>query len=76
MRYASTLEKAKIVKTLVAENYEEGRQDRCRLWVYRNIVNKRLPMSQRTFFRLLHTDTGKGRNPQDYIQLSLFPDLL
>ena len=70
MNTNNTILKAKIVKQLVAENYEPGRLDRCRLWVYRTIVRKRIPMSERTFFRLLHMDT-EAAQPRER-QLSLF----
>jgi hypothetical protein len=48
--------KSEIVKQLVADNYEEGRQDRCKRWVYRHIVRKSYPMSERTFWRYLSLD--------------------
>ena len=48
--------KSEIVKQLVADNYEEGRQDRCKRWVYRHIVRKSYPMSERTFWRYLKED--------------------
>jgi len=45
--------RSEIVRQLVADNYEEGRQDRCKRWVYRHIVRKSYPMSERTFWRYL-----------------------
>ncbi|MFC2718946.1 MAG: hypothetical protein ACFN40_00005, partial [Bacteroidota bacterium] len=48
--------RSEIVKQLVADNYEEGRQDRCKRWVYRHIVRKSYPMSERTFWRYLSLD--------------------
>jgi len=52
-RFKSTVERARIIRAIVEEHYEEGRQDRCKLWVYRNVIRKQYPMSERTFFRLL-----------------------
>lgn len=70
----NTLLKAQIVQHLVEENYEEGRQDRCKLWVWRTIVRKQIPMSQRTFYRLLTTDTRKKEEDAngEWRQTSLF----
>lgn len=47
------IDKAKIVADLVSLHYEEGRQDRCLSWCYRNIVRKQYPMSERTFWNYL-----------------------
>lgn len=61
MATRNTMEKARKIQELTAQHYEPGRQDRCKLWVYRNIVNKIYPMSDRTFFRYLAIDV-KGEN--------------
>nr|DAE48070.1 MAG TPA: helix-turn-helix domain protein [Caudoviricetes sp.] len=53
--YKSTVKKAQIVRGILSEYYEEGRQDRCKLWVYRNKVAPVLGISERTFFRYLNT---------------------
>ncbi len=53
--------RAEIVRRLVADNYEAGRQDRCKSWVYRNIVRKAYPMSERTFWRYLKEDNDNKR---------------
>jgi hypothetical protein len=50
---ANNIEKALKVYELVEKNYEPGRQDRCRLWVYRSMIRKEYPMSERTFWRML-----------------------
>ncbi|MDR1543808.1 MAG: hypothetical protein LBS50_05260 [Prevotellaceae bacterium] len=47
------IERAKIVSDLLEQNYQSGRHDRCKLWVYRNIIYKKIPISQRTFFYYL-----------------------
>lgn len=49
--------RAEIVKRIVDANYEPGRQDRCKLWVFRNIVSKELPIGERTFWRYIGEDT-------------------
>ena len=48
--------RSEIVRRLVEDNYEAGRQDRCKSWVYRHIVRKSYPMSERTFWRYLRED--------------------
>lgn len=71
MALSNTKKRAKLVQELVNEHYEPGRQDRCKLWVYRNIVSKIYPMSQRTFFRLLKI-TSDEKKEEDKRQLKLF----
>lgn len=51
--------RSEIVRRLVEDNYEAGRQDRCKSWVYRHIVRKSYPMSERTFWRYLREDNDK-----------------
>lgn len=46
----NTIEKAHRVHELLNEHYEAARQDRCKMWVYRNIVVKTYLMSASTFF--------------------------
>lgn len=52
--------RAKIVQEMVAQHYEQGRQDRCKLWVYRHVVYKVMPISERTFFRYLSTEINNN----------------
>ena len=59
--YKSTRKKAQIVRDFVAKYYEEGRQDRCKLWVYRNKVRPLLGIGERTFFRYL----DEAHDPED-----------
>ncbi len=63
----STELRAREVRELVAKHYEPGRQDRCKMWVWRTIVRPRYGISAATFFRYLKEDT-----PDDRRQLSLF----
>ena len=68
--------RAIIVKRMVDSSYEAGRHDRCKRWVYRNIVMKVYPMSERTFFRYLRIaeDAEKPvqQQQEDKRQLKLF----
>lgn len=68
--YKSTTQKAQMVRSILAEYYEEGRQDRCKLWVYRNKVYPALGISQRTFFRYL-TIPENADSQKHTIQLTL-----
>ena len=52
--YKSTRKRAQIVRDMVQAHYVPGRQDRCKLWVYRNVVRPTLGISERTFFRCLN----------------------
>lgn len=67
--YKSTRKKAQIVRDFVAKYYEEGRQDRCKLWVYRNKVRPLLGIGERTFFRYL--DDLHDQEPEDNKQLKI-----
>ena len=69
-RYESTEERARKVREIVSQNYEEGRQDRCKSWVFRTIIKKQFGISERTFFRYLGI---KPKPPdEDERQLKLF----
>ena len=59
--HKSTRKKAELIQKMVADNYEPERQDRCKLWVYRNHIRNTIPMSERTFWRYVNmkvTSTG------------------
>lgn len=62
------------VRTLVELHYEPGRQDRNRRWVFRNVVVKTYPMSERTFWRYMTLTREKMQeeNETDSNQLKLF----
>lgn len=66
--------RAKMVQDLTAEHYEAGRHDRCKRWVFRHIVSKVYPMSERTFFRYLSIDITEESDSkkEDKRQLKLF----
>ena len=74
--YKSTAKKSQIIRRIVQDNYEPGRQDRCKLWVYRNKIRPILGISERTFFRMLNlqdTTTAAPNeptlfNPDEYLK--------
>ena len=69
----NTRKKARNIQLLLAEHYEPGRQDRCKLWVFRNVIAKQYPMSERTFFRYIGIDaSGNSKKEDDKRQLKLF----
>jgi hypothetical protein len=69
----NTIEKAQKVQEIVRQHYEPGRQDRCKLWVFRNIVIKTSPMSESTFFRYLSIEREpEQKQTQDDRRLKLF----
>ena len=67
--YKSTVKKAQIVRGILSEYYEEGRQDRCKMWVYRNKVAPALGISERTFFRYLNTPENTDQGTQLTLKL-------
>lgn len=72
-RFKSTIERARIIRDLVEQYYEEGRQDRCKLWVYRNVARRYYPMSERTFWRYMGIAGKAGEDKKgDGNQLELF----
>jgi alpha-D-ribose 1-methylphosphonate 5-triphosphate diphosphatase PhnM len=44
---------AENVKLMLKQNFEPGRQDKCKLAVYRNVIRKATGISERTFWRYL-----------------------
>ena len=62
--YKSTEKKVSRVRQIVEEWYEPGRQDRCKLWVYRNKIQPLMGISERTFFRCLRRETEVARDEQ------------
>jgi hypothetical protein len=75
MKQKNTIRRAEIVRDLTARHYEPGRQDRCKLWVYRNVVSKQYPMSASTFFRYLSAEKDVDETKEDPAglkQLKLF----
>jgi hypothetical protein len=76
MRTESWKKRALDVRRIVEQYYVKGRNDRCKLWVYRHHVRPLYYISERTFFRYLQV-AGKGDLPvreekQRFKQLELF----
>lgn len=63
--YKSTAKKAQIIRRILLEHYEPGRQDRCKLWVYRNKIRPVLGISERTFFRMLRLQEEEKPTPNE-----------
>jgi hypothetical protein len=61
----NTIERAKIVSELLNKNYQEGRHDRCKSWVYKNVVYKQIPISKRTFFSYLKINAEQTKTNQE-----------
>lgn len=67
--------RALVVYNLTLQHYEAGRQDKCKLQVYRKVVSKQFPISERTFFRYLGIASNmasKVNSTLKPIQLTLF----
>ncbi len=75
-RKENLLKRIELVQRIVEENYEEGRQDKCKLQAYRNNVMPVYPMSERTFWRYMGIDLkDKKQKPEDDPrQMKLFED--
>lgn len=76
--HPSTIRRIQLVKQILAEKYEPGRQDRNKSWVLRTEIRPLLGISRRTFSRyintpeeLLHTSPSVSDGAR---QLSLFDD--
>lgn len=70
----NTLKKALMIRAMVEAHYEPGRQDRNRRWVFRHVVLKVYPISERTFWRYMTLTRNITRKPEpdDPNQLKLF----
>jgi hypothetical protein len=64
MKRPSTIHRAIGVQQLVGKHYEPGRQDRCKLWVYRHYVYPQYHIGERTFFSYLAMKVDEGELPQ------------
>jgi hypothetical protein len=72
MKGKNAIRRALDVQRLLAEHYEPGRQDRCKLWVFRNFVNPLYHISEGTFFRYLKVEENPEENKENDGQLKLF----
>jgi hypothetical protein len=70
--HASAIKSAERIKTLLRENYEPGRQDKCKLAVYRNKIRPLTAISERTFWRYMHEVEQEMKQPEDKRQMKLF----
>ncbi|PQL95194.1 hypothetical protein [Apibacter adventoris] len=50
---SNTFRKIKLVQDIIKENYEPGNQSKSRRRIFRDIISKQVPMSERTFRRYL-----------------------
>ena len=67
--HRNTIRRAQMVRDIVEEHYQPERHDRCKLWVYRNMIQKVYPISVRTFRRYM----GEyARQEYEDTQLELF----
>jgi len=63
---------AEKIKAIIRQNYEVGRQDRCKLWVYRNLIKPTIGISERTFWRYQKEVDVEMKPDDDPNQLKLF----
>ena len=61
--YDSTKKRIEMIRAIVDEYYEPGRQGRCKSWVWRTVIYPRFGISRRTFFRYLSAG-GQCRDSQ------------
>lgn len=70
--HESKSKSAERVQAILSQNYEPGRQDRCKSWVYRNMIKPNMGISEKTFWRYLSAKPPKRTD--DPNQLKLFDD--
>jgi len=70
INHESREKSAEKVRALLLLHYEPGRQDRCKLAVYRNYIKKETGISESTFFRYLKKIEPDSK--EDDQQLKLF----
>jgi hypothetical protein len=64
---------AERVKALLRADYEPGRQDKCKLAVYRNKIKPATGISERTFWRYMNEiEAENEKTEDDPNQLKLF----
>lgn len=69
-KHKSTRMSADRVKALLRADYEPGRQDKCKLAIYRNKIKPLTGISERTFWR--YTAEIEAEPEEDSRQLRLF----
>ena len=73
-KYVSVRMKSEQVKELVRQNFEPGRQDKCLIQVYRNVIKPATGISERTYWRYLNEIEAETKPEEDPNQLKLFED--
>jgi len=63
---------AEKIKEIIKKEYEPGRQDKCKLWVYRNYVFPATGISERTFWRYQKAVDDEMKLDDNPSQLKLF----
>ncbi len=71
-KHRSTRMSAERVKELLRADYEPGRQDKCKLAVYRNKIKPITGISERTFWRYMQEIEAEQPVVEDTRQLKLF----
>ena len=60
------------VKEIINDNYEQGRQDKCKAAIYRNKIFPLMGISERTFWRYMKKVDEDKKIEGDPNQLNLF----
>ena len=71
-RHKSTRMSAERVKALLRVDYEPGRQDKCKLAIFRNKIKPLTGISERTFWRYMQEIEDEQQKIEDKQQLKLF----
>lgn len=71
-KHRSTRMSAERVKEMLRADYEPGRQDRCKLAIYRNKIRPITGISERTFWRYMKEIEAEQPSVDDPRQLKLF----
>ena len=71
-RHKSTRMSAERVKALLRADYEPGRQDKCKLAIFRNKIKPLTGISERTFWRYMQEIEDEQPQIEDKRQLKLF----
>lgn len=71
-KHKSTRMSAERVKELLRADYEPGRQDKCKLAIFRNKIKPITGISERTFWRYMEEIEDEQPKIEDKQQLKLF----
>lgn len=70
--HKSTIINSEKVKEIIRNNYEEGRQDRSKIAIYRNKIFPVFGIDERTFWRYMREIENEYKISEDKNQLKLF----